>query len=192
MCKGSAFSQWLGAKGNNWTPPKTSGASHFLWLERVLRFRVSPRSCVGGLQSGLGRFGMGRSGGGFGRLANGGRAAHVIAIPEPHRRRSEAVAACIRTCEANSDQMQCGLCRKHGIAGWIQRRAKCLQAHLRPPIQKGERPLVESGRQRPAHRKMLPRKHPLVRLPRMKSLSRRSRITKENGMHPFGSSALTA
>ena len=58
---------------------------------------------------------MGRSGSGFGRLANGGRAAHVIAILEPHRRRSEAVAACIRTCEANSDQMQCGLCRKHGL-----------------------------------------------------------------------------
>ena len=92
------------------------GASHFLWFEPVLRFRVSPRFRVVGLQSGLGRFGMGRSEGGFGRLANGGRAAQAMAIPEPHRRhRSEAVAACIRNCAANADRMQCDIYRKHGL-----------------------------------------------------------------------------
>ena len=58
---------------------------------------------------------MGRSGGGFGRLANGGRSAQVMAILEPHRHRSEAVAARIRTCEANADRMQCDLYRKHGL-----------------------------------------------------------------------------
>ena len=36
-----------------------TGASHFLWFDLVLRFRVSPRFCVGGLQSGLGQFSMG-------------------------------------------------------------------------------------------------------------------------------------
>ena len=91
------------------------GASHFLWFEPVLLFCVSRRFRVGGLQPGFGRFGMGRSGGGFGRLANGGRVAQTMAIPEPHRRRPEAVAACIRTCEANADRMQCDLYRKHGL-----------------------------------------------------------------------------
>ena len=71
------------------------------------------------------------------------------------------------------------------IAGWIQRRGKCLQAHLRQPIQDGGMPLVESGRQRPARHKMLPRKHALARLPRVEGLSRRSRVTKEIGMHPL-------
>ena len=59
--------------------------------------------------------GCNRDWGGFGRLANGGRAAQAMAIPEPHRRRPEAVAACIRTCEANADRMQCDLYRKHGL-----------------------------------------------------------------------------
>ena len=75
------------------------------------------------------------------------------------------------------------------IAGRTQRRGKCLQAHLRQPIQNGGMPLVKSGRQRPARHKMLPRKHPLARLPRIKGLSHRSRITKENGMHPTSSAA---
>ena len=39
----------------------------------------------------------------------------MIAIPEPHRLRSEAVAACIRTCEANADRMQCDLYRTRGL-----------------------------------------------------------------------------
>ena len=38
-----------------------------------------------------------------------------MAIPEPHRRRPEAFAACILTCEANADRMQCDLYRKHGL-----------------------------------------------------------------------------
>ena len=88
------------------------GASQFLWFEPFLRFRVSPEFCFGGLQSGPGRFSMGRSRTGFGRLANGG----------------------------------------------------C---------------------QRPARNQMLPRKHAVARLPRVEGLSRRSRVTKEIGMHPF-------
>ena len=44
-------------------------------------------------------------------------------------------------------------------------------------------PLIESGHHRPARRRMQPRKHALARLPRMKGLPRRSRMTK-NGMHP--------
>ena len=58
---------------------------------------------------------MVRSGSGFGRLTTGGQAAEVIAIPEPHRHRSEAVAACVRTCQANAARMQCDLYRKHGL-----------------------------------------------------------------------------
>ena len=44
-----------------------------------------------------------------------GQVAQVIAIPEPHRRRSEAVAACIRCCEANADRMRCNLYRTRGL-----------------------------------------------------------------------------
>ena len=50
-------------------------------------------------------------------------------------------------------------------------------------IQKGGMPPVE-GRQLAARHKMLPRKHALVRLPRMEGLSRRNRITKEIEMRP--------
>ena len=45
--------------------------------------------------------------------------------------------------------------------------------------------LVESRSQSRARRQMLPQKQALARLSRMEGLSRRSRITKENGMHPF-------
>ena len=38
-----------------------------------------------------------------------------MAILKPHRHRFEAVAACIRTCEANADRMQSDLYRKHGL-----------------------------------------------------------------------------
>ena len=41
--------------------------------------------------------------------------AQVIAILEPRRRRSEAVAACIRYCEATADRMRCDLYRTHGL-----------------------------------------------------------------------------
>ena len=51
----------------------------------------------------------------FGRLANGGRAAQAMAIPQPHRHWPEAVAACIRTCETNAGRMQCDLYWKHGL-----------------------------------------------------------------------------
>ena len=50
-----------------------------------------------------------------GEQPDGGQVAQVIAIPEPHRRRSEAVAACIRTYEANADRMQCDLYRMRGL-----------------------------------------------------------------------------
>ncbi len=44
-----------------------------------------------------------------------GQVAQVIAILEPHRRRSEAVAACIRYYEANADRMRCDLYRMRGL-----------------------------------------------------------------------------
>ena len=50
----------------------------------------------------------------IGERLNAGQVAQVIAILEPHRRRSEAVAVCIRTYEANVDRMQCDL---HGTRG---------------------------------------------------------------------------
>ena len=34
---------------------------------------------------------------------------------KPHRDRSEAVAACIRNCEANMDRMYCDLCGQRGL-----------------------------------------------------------------------------
>ena len=49
-----------------------SGASRFLWVDPVPRFRVSPEFCVRGLQAGLARFSMDRSRVGFRRPANGG------------------------------------------------------------------------------------------------------------------------
>ena len=39
----------------------------------------------------------------------------LIAILHPHRRRSEAVAACIRTYETNADRMQCDVYRTRGL-----------------------------------------------------------------------------
>ena len=39
----------------------------------------------------------------------------VIAGLKPYRRRSEAVAACIRTYEANNDRMHYDLWRKRGL-----------------------------------------------------------------------------
>ena len=53
-------------------------------------------------------------------------------------------------------------------------------------MQKGGMPLFEEH-QLPARHKMVPRKHVLVRLPRMESLSRRSRIAKEIEMRPLSS-----
>ena len=70
------------------------------------------------------------------------------------------------------------------IAGRTRRRGKRLQANRRQPIQKGGMRLIESGHQLPARHKALLRKHGLARLPRMEDLSRRSRITKENGIRP--------
>ena len=43
------------------------------------------------------------------------RAAQIIAALKPHRARSEAVAACIRHCEANRDRMRYDLCQKRGL-----------------------------------------------------------------------------
>ena len=48
---------------------------------------------------------------------------------------------------------------------------KAPQAHRREPIQKGGAPLAESGRRRPARRRMLPRKHALARLSRLEGWS---------------------
>ena len=116
----------------------------------------------------------------FRKTANGRPPAQVMAILEP-----------VRSCRGLHSHLrgQRGPNAMRPLseawtAGWTQRRGKCLQAHLRQPIQESEMPLVESGRQRPARHKTLSRKHPLARLPRMKGLPRRSRITKENGMHP--------
>ena len=44
-----------------------------------------------------------------------GRVNDVIAGLKPYRRRSEAVAACIRTYEANNDRMHYDLWRKRGL-----------------------------------------------------------------------------
>ena len=59
-------------------------------------------------------------------------------------------------------------------------------ARCQGTIQKGRMPLVEEH-QLPARHKMVPRKHALVRRPRMESLSRRSRIAKEIEMRPLSS-----
>ena len=44
-----------------------------------------------------------------------GRVAQITAALKPHRDRSEAVAACIRNCEANMDRMYCDLCGQRGL-----------------------------------------------------------------------------
>ena len=80
-------------------------------------------------------------------------------------------------------QIRCSICkdwrtRSALIVGRLRRRGKRLQAHCRQPIQKDGVLLVDSGRQRPARRQMLPRKHALARLPRLEGLSRCSRLTK--------------
>ena len=46
---------------------------------------------------------------------NAGQVAQVIAALEPHRHRSEAVAAFIRYCETNADRMRCDLYRARGL-----------------------------------------------------------------------------
>ena len=49
---------------------------------------------------------------------------------------------------------------------------------------RGGASLVENGRQRPARRRMLPRKQSLGRLPRLEGLPHSNRLTKESGTHP--------
>ena len=103
-----------------------------------------------------------------------GRVDRAVAALKPHRDRSEAVADCIRTCEANRDRMRYDLCRKRGLpvgSGIVGNRLK------------------GAGSQRRARHQMLLRKHALARLPRLEGLPRRSRLTKENGPHPVQSKA---
>ena len=115
---------------------------------------------------------------------NAGQVAQVIAVLEPHRRRSEARSGLHPLLRSQRRPNAVRPLSDARTAGRIRRRGKRLQEDRRQPIQKGGMPLVESRRQCPARHKMLPRKHALARLPRVESLSRRSRVTKENGMHP--------
>ena len=58
-----------------------------------------------------------------------GRVDLAVADLKPHRDRSEAVADCIRTCEANRDRMRCDPCRKRGLpvgAGIVESACNCI------------------------------------------------------------------
>ena len=169
------------------TEREKRGASHFLWFEPVLRFAQVPcwRAAIGirVVQHGSirGRFRKTRE-----RRAGRSSDGHSGAAPPPAR-------SCRGLHSHLRGQRGPNAMRplpEAWIASWIQRRGKRLQAHLRQPIQNGGMPMVQSGRHRSARHKILPRKHPLARLPRMKGLSRRNRVTKENGMHPLGSEFL--
>ena len=66
---------------------------------------------------------------------NAGQVTQVIAILEPHRRRSEAVAACIRTYKANAGRMQCDLYRTRGLpvgSGVVESACKKMDASENP------------------------------------------------------------
>ena len=69
-------------------------------------------------------------------------------------------------------------------AGRLQHRGRHLQANRQQPIQMGGVSLVKGRSQCSARCQMLLEEQPLARLPRVEGLWRRSRITKENGMHP--------
>ena len=96
---------------------------------------------------------------------NDGQVARVIDDLKPHRDRDKAVAACIDCFEANRDRMPATAAGSAACRSRIRRRGKRLQADRRQPVQAVRVPLVESGRQRPARRRMLPRKQSLGRLP---------------------------
>ena len=70
------------------------------------------------------------------------------------------------------------------MSGRIPRRGKPLQANRREPVQTEGTPLVESGHQRPARRRMLHRKQSLGRLTRLGGLRQRSRLINKNGTQP--------
>ena len=116
---------------------------------------------------------------------NAGQVAQVIAIPEPHRRRSEAVAACIRTCEANADRMQCDLYRTRGLPVGSDVVESACKKIVGNRFKKAGCRWSKAGANALLAARWLPRKQALARLPRVESLSRRSRVTKENGMHPY-------
>ena len=61
--------------------------------------------------------------------------------------------------------------------------AACMVQH--GLVRDGSRRPANGGRQHPARRGMLPRKHALARLPRTEGLSRRNRLTKNHETHPF-------
>ncbi len=104
---------------------------------------------------------------------NAGRAAHVIADLKP--------SWSARLFGGRLAQVALRPPQETRIAGRLRRRGKRLHAHRRDPIQTGGVPLVESGRQRLARRRMLPRKHAAARLPILEGLLRRSRLTKNHG-----------
>ena len=51
----------------------------------------------------------------FKEQLNAGQVPRVIAGPEPHRDRDEAISACIRCFKANRDWMRCDRCRERGL-----------------------------------------------------------------------------
>ena len=93
---------------------------------------------------------------------------------KPPRHRSEPVAY----CEANRNRTRCAPLPETQVAEQIRYRGKRLQAHRGQPIQTGGAPLVESGRKRPACRRMLHRKHALAKLLQLEGLPCGSHLTK--------------
>ena len=51
----------------------------------------------------------------FKEQLNAGQAPRVIAGPEPHRDRDEAISVCIGCFKANKDRMRCDRCRERGL-----------------------------------------------------------------------------
>ena len=114
------------------------------------------------------------------RERRAGRSSHRRS--ELHCHRSEAVAICVgyydptwAECVMTSTGTR--------LAGRIRRRGKRLQAHRREPVQTGRVPLVESGRQRPARRRMSLQKHPLARLPLLRAC-RAAAVRPKKRMYP--------
>ena len=114
-----------------------------------------------------------------------GRVNDVIAGLKPYRRRSEAVAACIRTYEANNDRMHYDLWRKRGLpVGSGVAKAPASESSAADSMGLNA-PLVEGRSQRLARRQMLFQEQPLGRLPRFEGLQCRSRLTKKRETHPI-------
>ena len=110
------------------------------------------------------------------------RVKRVVAALKRHRR-FEAVAACIRTCEANMDRMRCDLYRRRELPVG----SGIVKAPASASSEAGSKDPGAVGRRReptPCSPPDAASKTGACRLPRLEGLQRRSSLTQENGMHP--------